>query len=94
MMWPDSSLLHIVFGYTTIFNFFFTVHDTSSCPSTLKILGLVAAGSALPVEESEGEAYVTLVLDWAMNWGTWGPQEFCPAGTFAYAFQIKVRMSR
>lgn len=56
----------------------------------LGLLGLVVSGSAVPWEEREDEPFITLVLDWAMNWGSWGPQEFCPTGTFAYAFQIKV----
>ncbi|KAK3854961.1 hypothetical protein Pcinc_038606 [Petrolisthes cinctipes] len=38
----------------------------------------------------ERETYITLVLDWAMSWGTWGQAEYCPPGTFATAFEIKV----
>ncbi|XP_042237665.1 vitelline membrane outer layer protein 1-like isoform X1 [Homarus americanus] len=31
-----------------------------------------------------------LEVDWAMNWGSWHEKEQCPAGSFVYAFDIKV----
>ncbi|KAK8401925.1 hypothetical protein O3P69_001200 [Scylla paramamosain] len=58
-------------------------------PLVLALLG-VAAASVVFRNDRAKETHITLALDWAMNWGTWGPQEFCPEGTFAYAFQIKV----
>ena len=57
----------------------------TSFPSGLAAASVVSRGG------TEDETHITLALDWAMNWGTWGPQEFCPEGTFAYAFEIKVR---
>ncbi|XP_071523173.1 vitelline membrane outer layer protein 1-like [Panulirus ornatus] len=53
----------------------------------LCLLGLVAGDEA-----SRDDSHVTLALDWAMNWGEWGPQVYCPLGTFAYAFQLKVEL--
>lgn len=41
-----------------------------------------------------GEPFLPLELDWAMTWGKWGEQEFCPTGTFAYAFRIKVESEK
>lgn len=38
--------------------------------------------------------FTTLVLDWAMHLGKWGNEEFCPYGTFAYAFRIKVESEK
>ncbi|XP_045118100.1 vitelline membrane outer layer protein 1-like [Portunus trituberculatus] len=58
-------------------------------PLVLALLGLAAA-SVVSRDDRAKETHITLALDWAMNWGTWGPQEFCPEGTFAYAFEIKV----
>ncbi|CAL4077176.1 unnamed protein product, partial [Meganyctiphanes norvegica] len=37
--------------------------------------------------------YVPLELDYAMKWGHWGDTEFCPEGSFAYGFRIKVEDS-
>jgi len=37
--------------------------------------------------------YVPLEIDYAMKWGAWGDTEFCPEGTFAYGFRIKVEDS-
>ncbi|XP_063606981.1 vitelline membrane outer layer protein 1-like [Penaeus indicus] len=51
---------------------------------------LLVAGACTADEEPRDETHITLALDWAMNWGEWGPQVYCPLGTFAYAFQIKV----
>ncbi|XP_071522314.1 vitelline membrane outer layer protein 1-like [Panulirus ornatus] len=42
------------------------------------------------VSSKKNENYIILALDWAMNWGEWGPQVFCPPDTFTYAFQLKV----
>lgn len=64
----------------------------SSCPAVLASTG-VAVASVVVEDVRAEETHLTLVLDWAMNWGVWGPEEFCPKGTFAYAFQIKVTTS-
>nr|XP_045611200.1 vitelline membrane outer layer protein 1-like [Procambarus clarkii] len=52
----------------------------------LCILGVVGGGRQL----LQDDLHIALNLDWAMNWGEWGPEAFCPDGTFAYAFDIKV----
>lgn len=63
------------------------------CPSIVPAAGLVVEGRGLHATNTEEkETHLTLALDWAMTRGSWGPEEFCPEGTFAYAFQIKVRM--
>ncbi|XP_042237659.1 vitelline membrane outer layer protein 1-like isoform X2 [Homarus americanus] len=48
--------------------------------------GMGAGGEENPV----GDNYLTLTLDWAMSWGVWGPKAYCPTGTYAYGFNIKV----
>ncbi|XP_069937753.1 vitelline membrane outer layer protein 1-like isoform X1 [Cherax quadricarinatus] len=51
------------------------------------LAGVVAGrGTKQPKEDT----HFPLALDWAMNWGEWGPQAFCPQGTYAYAFELKV----
>ena len=62
--------------------------------TSLLVFTGVAAANVVPEDDRAKETHFILVLDWAMNWGTWGPQEFCPVGTFAYAFQIKVTTTR
>merc|ERR1711962_89342 len=41
-------------------------------------------------EKSTRQEVITLTLDFAMHWGQWGPQAFCPEGYFAHAFKLKV----
>lgn len=59
-----------------------------TCKVISALLLTVGVLSAPPDQKSVD--HITLGLDWAMNWGDWGPQVFCPDGTFTNAFQIKV----
>merc|ERR1719348_2475007 len=54
----------------------------------LNIFLLVA--SAL-VPQSWGRDYDAMIEPYAnTHWGSWGPIEFCPEGSFAYGYQMKV----
>ncbi|CAL4109291.1 unnamed protein product [Meganyctiphanes norvegica] len=55
----------------------------------------IGVSPSVPAKVSDGteeprEAYITLTLDWASHFGTWGELAFCPEGSFAHAFRLKV----
>ncbi|CAL4143676.1 unnamed protein product, partial [Meganyctiphanes norvegica] len=74
-----------------------TTRSRMNCFYATLVAALLLCLSALVATSSGAEAelprreHIRLNLDWADNWGDWGPEAFCPDEYFATAFEIKVQ---